>query len=289
MAMVSVKPRRTVGLMAVLLVSGCASLQQFAPGSASAPSGSDATVVTAEQPVIGASTSKPMTLAESGAPLPKQVYDSVGQKIAYASEPNPYTVDQAPVPPQAVADFRTASALLDAEKYRDARIAFRQMTRDFPELSGPWVKLGDIAEARGYQDKAEEAYRQALEVNPNNVNAYLSLALHLRRKGEFVGAQQVYIDALTLWKDFPGAHLNLAILYDLYLNRPELAQPHYEAYDFLTDGSHPQVANWLIEVRRRTGIETRFVDAPPPVQEPAPAETPVASEQNADVEPSDKG
>ncbi len=285
--MVSVKARRTAGLLAVLLVSGCASLQQFAPGLASAPSESDATVVTAEQPVIGPSTSRPMALAESGAPLPKQLYDAAGQKIAYVPAANPYTADQAPVPSQAVADFRAASALLDAEKYRDARIAFRQMTRDFPALSGPWVKLGDIADTRGYQDKAEEAYRQALAVNASNVNAYLSLALHLRKKGEFVQAQQVYIDALTLWKDFPGAHLNLAILYDLYLNRPELAQPHYEAYDFLTDGSNPEVANWLIEVRRRTGIETRFVDAPP--QEPAAADTPVASEQNADVEPSDKG
>lgn len=287
--MVSVKPRRIAGLMAVLLVSGCASLQQFAPAMATAPSEGDATAVTAEQPVIAAPVSKPMTIAESGAPLPKQVYDSTGQKVTYTPEPNPYTAEQTPVPPQAVADFRAANALLAAERYRDARIAFREMTRDYPELSGPWVKLGEVAEARDYQDKAEAAYRKAIEINPNNVNAYMALGLHLRKKGEFAEAQQVYIDALNLWRDFPGAHLNLAILYDLYLNRPELAQPHYEAYDFLTDGSNPKVANWLIEVRRRTGIETSFVDVPPPEPEPAAVEAPVTAEQNADAEPSDKG
>ncbi|SFL83361.1 TPR repeat-containing protein [Marinobacter zhejiangensis] len=285
--MVSVNPIRNAGLAAVLLLSGCASLSNFAPGLAG--SSEDMTEVSAPA-VIDTPALAPAAIAEGGAPLPQQSYSITGEKIPYQPAPNPYLSGQAPVPPQAVADFRAAQALLDAEQYRDARIAFRQMTRDYPDLSGPWVKLGEIADKRDYPDKAEEAYRNAVEVNPNNINAYLALALHLRQKGSFAAAQQAYIDVLTLWKDCPPAHLNLAVLYDLYLNRPELAQPHYEAYDFLTGGDNPEVNNWLVEVRRRTGIETSFIDQPPALPEPVEA-TPVAAEQAAEPAPesSDKG
>ncbi|WP_375177773.1 tetratricopeptide repeat protein [Marinobacter mobilis] len=284
MAMVSVNPIRTAGMVAILLVSGCASLSNFAPGLGASSGRAELTEVGAPS----GATAAPAPITEGGAPLPRQDYTRAGEKIAYQPQPNPYSGVQTPVPAEATAAFRAAQALLDAEQYRDARIAFRQMTRDYPTLSGPWVKLGEIADKREYLEKAEEAYRKAIEVNPDNINAYLALALHLRRKGSFAAAEQAYIDVLTLWKDCPPAHLNLAILYDLYLNRPELAQPHYEAYDFLTGGDNPEVENWLVEVRRRTGIETSFIDQPPELPEPTPA-TPVAAEQGVAPEPSDKG
>ncbi|MDY6815409.1 MAG: tetratricopeptide repeat protein [Pseudomonadota bacterium] len=196
--------------------------------------------------------------------LPQQAYDAQGNKIPYVAEPNPYTQHPAPVPPAARAAFADATALMKDGDLRMARKGFWAMTKDFPELSGPWVKLAELAEQREKPEKAREYYRKALEVNPANVNAYLKQAMFERRQGEFATARDAYLAALETWNDFPEAHLNLAILYDLYMNRPEEAQPHYEAYDFLTGGSDPKVADWLIEIRRRTGIETSFIDNPPP-------------------------
>lgn len=266
--MVSVKHWRTSALMTAVLLSGCAGLGTVG-GQGGAP----------EAPAKKVVESKPSAPSDGEASqryLPQQAYDKQGNKIAYEPAPNPYTGASNPVPPEAVTRFRKADSLMADEQYRDARKAFEAITRDYPDLSGPWVKLGELAEIGERMERAEKSYQKALEVNPENVNAYLALALFQRRSGDFEAARDTYIAALALWKDFPEAHLNLAILFDLYMNQPALAQPHFEAYDFLTSGDNPQVADWLIEIRRRTGIETSFIDNPPPA--------PKATEEAASAE-----
>ena len=97
-------------------------------------------------------------------------------------------------------------------------------------------------------------YQKALEINRSNMNAWLRLAHALRVQGEFLKAQNVYAHALAEWKDCPEAHLNLAVLYDVYLNLPLRAQKHMEAYMFLTGGEDKKVTNWLMEIQKRTGV-----------------------------------
>lgn len=264
MAMVSVNASRPVAVLMLAMLSGCAGIlpvKQTEPGPEAV-----------ESAPVEPLSSVPREAGVEGKYLPQQGYDEQGKKIPYVAEPNPYTRQQASLPAGAKAAFADAMALMDSGDLRMARKGFRAMTKEFPELSGPWVKLAALAEKREKPEKAREYYVQALEVNPANVNAYLEQAMFERRQGEFSKARDAYLAALELWKDFPEAHLNLAILYDLYMNLPEEAQPHYEAYDFLTGSSDTRVADWLIEIRRRTGIETSFIDNPPPV--PALPEAP---------------
>jgi tetratricopeptide (TPR) repeat protein len=195
--------------------------------------------------------------------LPKQEYDSEGRKVPYVRQPNPYTEQAAVIPPRAQTLFLAAKYKLRTEDLKGARLTFEQITKEFPQLSGPWVKLGVIAETREKYEEAIRCYNKAISVNAANVNAYLALALLERKQGNFAAAQATYVAALQAWKDFPEAHLNLAILYDLYLNRPQQAQQHYEAYYFLSGSDDQKVKKWLIEVKRRTGIQKSFVDNPP--------------------------
>jgi Flp pilus assembly protein TadD len=123
--------------------------------------------------------------------------------------------------------------------------------------------LGVIAEKEEKYDEAIGHYRKAISVNEKNVNAYLALGLVQRKQGHFADAHTTYVEALDVWRDFPEAHLNLAILYDLYVNQPEQAQRHYEAYQFLTGGKDRKVHKWLVEVKQRTGIDRSFIDIPP--------------------------
>ena len=125
------------------------------------------------------------------------------------------------------------------------------------------MKLGDIAEKNEDYDAAIKLYKKAISINKRNVNAYIALGLVQRKQGYFADAQKTYLDALHVWKDFPEAHLDLAILYDLYVNKPVEAQKHFEAYYFLTGSKDEKVRKWLVEVRRRTGIERSFIDNPP--------------------------
>jgi tetratricopeptide (TPR) repeat protein len=211
----------------------------------------------------GCNALAPVRVETVQAALPRQDYDSAGKKIPYVAKPNPYLEQRDPLAVGARSEFVVADGMLRDNRLKEARRAFRKMTQTYPTLSGPWVKLGIIAERQERYDEAIAMYRKAIEANGDNVNAYNALALVQRRQGDLGAAQNTYRDVLEVWKDFPEAHLNLAILYDLYLNRPEQAQRHYEAYGFLTKGKNPNVRKWLAEVRQRTGIEQSFIDVPP--------------------------
>jgi Flp pilus assembly protein TadD len=213
-----------------------------------------------------------LSLSTGTAPLPQQAYDARGARIPYVPQPNPYTSSNAAVPAEARAMFVAASTRLREGDLSSAQTRFEQLTEKYPQLSGPWVKLGEIAERREQYDVAIGHYRHAIDLNRNNVNAYIALGMAQRRQGRFNDAQDSYLAALDVWKDFPEAHLNLAILYDLYGNQAEAAQRHYEAYDFLTGGKDEKSHKWLVEVRQRTGMEQSFIDSPPIVVEIVPAD-----------------
>ena len=206
-----------------------------------------------------------VTINGDSAPLPQQSYNAAGEKVPYVPDKNPYTSDGSAIPAGASTKFSAADSALTRGDLKEARAQFLAMTEKYPSLSGPWVKLGYIAEKKEKYDEAVKYYNNAIKVNSNNVNAYIALGLMQRSQGKFTNAQKAYLDALEVWKDFPEAHLNLAILYDLYMNRPEYAQKHYEAYHFLTGGKDSNVHKWLVEVRQRTGIQTSYIDVPPKV------------------------
>lgn len=253
-----VRPGAAAALLAsVMVVAGCSTLMPAKNDVAQAKAQASVQTASAEPVQAG------VAVETIQAPLPRQVYDATGAKVAYVPQPNPYTTSSVSVPAEARSAFVVASSLLRDGKLKSARSHFKTMTAKFPQLSGPWVQLGVIAEKREKYDEAIASYKKAIEVNENNVNAYLALGLLQRRQGDFGGAQSTYRQALEAWKDFPEAHLDLAILYDLYLNRPEQAQKHYEAYEFLSGGKNPKVGKWLAEVRQRTGIEQSFIDIPP--------------------------
>jgi len=205
--------------------------------------------------------------AASNGPLPTQAYDPAGKAIPYVGEPNPYLSDKTPVATEAKAAFLNAQSTLKRGDTKSAKSLFVAMTKKYPELSGPWVQLATIAESKGDTKDAINKYKMAIKVNRSNLNAYAALALLQRQSGQFMDAEGTYIDALNVWKDFPEAHLNLAVLYDLYINDPVSAQKHYEAYYFLTGKKDEKVRKWLVEVKRRTGIEYSFIETPPTVNE----------------------
>ncbi|MDH3980791.1 MAG: tetratricopeptide repeat protein [Gammaproteobacteria bacterium] len=208
-------------------------------------------------------TSQQLELSSGSAPLPRQVYSAKGEKVPYVPEKNPYTRDTTPVPTEARAMFVAASTQFKRGDLTGARAKFGKISDKYPHLAGPWVRLGDIAQRDGKHAEAAGHYKKAIGLNKKNVNAYIALALVQRKQGQFNSAQNTYLAALDVWKDFPEAHLNLAILYDLYANRPEAAQKHYEAYYFLTGEKDKSVRKWLVEVKHRTGIEESFIDIPP--------------------------
>ncbi len=186
--------------------------------------------------------------------IPQRTKDEeTGQLVPYVAMPNPYTQQKGRIDSQSVTLFVSARKAIQSGTTAKAKKLLEKLVTSDSSLSGPWVLLGDIAQLDKQYDTAIAHYAKAIETNQSNVNAYLRLAKLQRQQGQFLPAQNTYVKALSIWKDFPEAHLNLAILYDVYLNKALFAQRHLEAYQFLTQGKNKQASKWLGEIQQRTG------------------------------------
>lgn len=194
-------------------------------------------------------------------PVPK--VDKEGNAIPYEAKPNPYLLQKGRIDKESISKFVEAKRALKFKQDAQAERMLLDLTKSDKTLSGPWVLLGDIASDKKDFPKAIEYYNQAILVNPGNLNAYMHLAMTQRLSGDYLRAQNTYAKALTAWPDSPEAHLNLAVLYDIYLNHPLRAQKHMEAYQFLTAGRNKEVANWLNEIQKRTQVPVTLNVEPP--------------------------
>ena len=196
-----------------------------------------------------------LRVRSSEAYLPIDSFDELGQKLPYQKAVNPYTSASEPIEKASIDLYIAARRAFKAQQYDKAQGLLEKLVEQDKTLSGPLVLLGDIARVKSAYGKAIDHYKSAIAINSVNTNAYLRLALVYRMQGEFTRAQNTYVKALSIWKDFPEAHLNLAVLYDLYLDKPLKAQQHLEAYEFLLGNKTRKVTEWLSEIRSRTKVD----------------------------------
>jgi tetratricopeptide (TPR) repeat protein len=225
----------------------------LAIGSLVITAGCGSTGKTKQAPVEKAS----LVSTQEYIPVPKT--DDAGAFLPYEAMPNPYLAQKGKVRKESIAKYIDAKRALKQKNYAHAEKLFKELTVEDKSLSGSWVGLGDVAIEQKAYDQAVAHFTRAIELNPKNVNAYMHLAQAQRLQGNFLGAQNTYAKALAMWPDFPEAHLNLAVLYDIYLNHPLRAQKHMEAYQYLTGGENRQVAKWLAEIQQRTGVPISLV------------------------------
>lgn len=195
--------------------------------------------------------------------LPLQQRDENGQVLPYQPAANPYSALEGRLEKDTVTRYIEARRAYRSRDYQQAEQILKQLIAENPDLSGPLVLLGDVATDQGQLAEAVEHYVAAIKVNPINFNAWLRLAKAQRMQGHFKHAQNTYAMALRKWPDGPELHLNLGVLYDLYLNEPLKAQAHMEAYQLLSGDRSGEVVAWLEEIRSRTGVQTalRTVEA----------------------------
>ncbi len=191
--------------------------------------------------------------------IPVQKMTKKGLHVPYQSMANPYLAQAGKINMDAVKGFIAARRAFKAKQFDKTVILLDAVVKNDSTLAGPWVMKGDVAVVQNKLEDAVKHYQQAIDVNKLNVNTYIKLAKALRMQGKYHEAQGVHANALGIWKDFPEAHLNLAVLYDVYLNNSVLAQRHMEAYQFLTESKDGVVAGWLQEIRSRTGAEPNLV------------------------------
>ena len=215
-----------IGLLTVaLLVSGCGSLGGTSARPGSTPAGS----------------------TESGARS-----SSEGSSIAFAQLPT--TRPEVNVKPLSAQLFSESLAALASSDYVRAETLLLEITRIQPELSGPWLNLGQVYLAGERTDSARNAFERAIEANPTNCAAFNQLGVLARREGRLDEAENSYLACIDRDPTFPQVYLNLGILYEVYLGKLPQALKAYREYQQLQASAGVEdniVKGWVIDLERR--------------------------------------
>ncbi len=231
--MLTLKPFTKAALAIVLpaLLTACASLPDG--GSTSKSSASPASKGAAIHP------SDQSGAASAG---------SVDTPVAYVEVPVPALKGNT------ASEFELAVSFLQEDRYEEALALLRHITTEQPELAGPWINLGQVYVALEAPEEARQAFESAVAANPYNCTAHNELGLLSRQNGDFEAAERHYLNCLERVPGNDAAHLNLGILYELYLGRLSEALASYRQYQALQSEEDRRVKGWVMDLERRLGV-----------------------------------
>ena len=158
---------------------------------------------------------------------------------------------EAVVSPPVQRDFSNALNAIKLGRYQDAERVLLALTREHPELSGPYANLGIVYYRLNKLPEAVESLKKAIEVNPDRAAYFNQLGIVYRQSGQLDKARESYARALQIDPLYSNSHLNIGILYDLYLQEPGKALQHYERYQALLPAADAQVNKWIVDLKQR--------------------------------------
>lgn len=165
--------------------------------------------------------------------------------------------------------FSAAVQLMREKKLPDAEAAFVALANDFPQYSGPLTNLGIIYAKSNRRDQALMVLTKATLANNKNPVAWNWLGMTQRDAGDRVGAEQSYLKAVQAKPDYALAHLNLGILYDNYLGRPQDALVQYRQYQQYVGKEDLRITAWIAEIESRQTVSKPQSAPMPQATQPA--------------------
>jgi tetratricopeptide (TPR) repeat protein len=174
--------------------------------------------------------------------------DSPAAEVAVPAEPEPIAFhDQL---------YGQALDALKSGDTEEALLLLKQLSQETPDKPHLFTNLGLAYFQLQQWELAERAFGQAIARNPEDAVAYNHLGILQRRKGLFQEALVQYQRAIEIDSKYAGAHFNLGILFDLYLQDLEKAVQQYRKYLDLTSEENEQVAGWIVDIERRLKTTT---------------------------------
>lgn len=149
------------------------------------------------------------------------------------------------------ASYQEAVRAMKSGHTRRALQLFNYIHKKFPGFAGPQLNIGLMYLKKNNLSKAEKAFKQAIKINRDNAIGYNLLGVVYRRSGKFNEAQEQYQLAIAKDPHYANAHLNLGVLYDLYMGDLKQAIYYYEKYQSLSKTADNQVSKWILDLKRR--------------------------------------
>ena len=167
--------------------------------------------------------------------------------------------------------FQQSVQLMRDHKTDEAQAALEALVKDFPNYSGPQTNLGILYARAKQRDKAFTAFNRAIAANPKNATAHEWQGILYRESGDYANAERAYQQAIAAQPDFADAHYNLAILYDVYLKRPQDAVAQYREYQRVAGNNKPIVTAWINELQPPAAPAPASTTAPAAASSGSPA------------------
>ena len=158
---------------------------------------------------------------------------------------------EAVIDPQTQRNFERALALMKNGKNSAAETVLLDIIHAHPELSGAHANLGILYLRLGRMAPAEQALNQAVRLNPQ-ASYYNQLGILYRQIGRFDEARKAYEQSLQIDPNYSNGHLNIGILYDIYLRDTAKALHHYQRYQSLRSSEDKLVSKWIVDLKQRS-------------------------------------
>jgi len=165
----------------------------------------------------------------------------------------------ADVPSAALTLFEQATASMASGDFLDAELRFKEFLLQYPDYPGAYVNLAIIHSNNANETAARAAIDRALALDANHPAALNQLGMLLRKNGNFFEAEAAYMKAVTVSPEYALAHYNLGVLYELYLQRLDMALQHFTAYQSIV-GDDKQVERWINDLTRRVAASQPTAD-----------------------------
>lgn len=134
---------------------------------------------------------------------------------------------------------------------------FETVTQGTPDFILAYTHLGLQYLQKNDLEQAEQAFIKAISLDVTNFVAYNHRGVIMRQRGDFTAAKAMYQTAIKYNPDYANAHINIAILYDIYLYDLEQALYHYKKYQSLSSDSDELVGKWIVDVQRQIAANNK--------------------------------
>lgn len=149
-------------------------------------------------------------------------------------------------------DYADALKSMQGMKYKEAEKQLLVMAEKYPTLAGPFANLGIVYMETKRPKEAEAAFKKAVELNPKVPAVFNQMGYFYRENGRFEEARQAYEKAIEVDPGYAKAHLNLGVLYDLYLMDSDQALKKYLKYaEIAKPAATEPVMKWIADLSAR--------------------------------------
>ena len=131
--------------------------------------------------------------------------------------------------------FFLMGSLLDdgtSERQEEAAQAYRRALDDDPDLVAAIINLANIRYARDELAEAQALYERAILLDGTYFESHFNLGNIHHDHGQYFDAETCYREAITLNPEYPDAHFYLAVTLEK-MGRSGEAQPHWRTYQRL--------------------------------------------------------